>query len=177
MEQDEYQHHAGEKVEEINSEITEIIGLQKKAADVDSEFGGVQAYDALIGKIETHIRSRAKHYAPDFDNDVILLDDIIYEHRNDQLENINSEPRVKDWNPVMFMHIGNDLNTKCIVPSENYQEAREGLERLAYARLKEKRVKQYRKMLAIIADEFELHKNLIMDVETQEDFEDGMFDE
>ena len=151
----------GEKVDEINSELTEIIGLQKTASQVESEFEAVQVYDALINKIDLHIRSRAKDNK--HDNDLELLADIIFEHRNDGLEDVKSVPRVKDWLSTSFLQIGNDPTTKTIVTSENYKIEREALERKAYARLKEKRLVQFRKMIAILSDDFDLRENLAHD--------------
>ena len=149
----------GEKVEEINSEITEIIGLQKQIATAESEFAACGIWEAIMAKIDTHIRSRAKRN-PKYKDDIKLLEDINFLHRNDYLENIKSVPRVKDWLPTVFLHIGNDLTTKNIVPSEYSSDTRRDMKEDAYARLKEKRRIQCRKMMAIIADEFDLNRNL-----------------
>lgn len=160
----------GEQIDEINSELTEIIKLQKIAASAPTEFMAVQAYDVLISKLRVHIRSRSMKYR-DYADDIKKLDDIKFKHRNDVLEMPKSMPRMKDWEIPVFMQVGNDPSTKFVAPSQGYGQAMEVALMLAYARLREKKIAEYNELMEIISDEFDLNRNLAHDY-----FDEGTLD-
>ena len=75
------------------------------------------------------------------------------------------------------MTISNDSKTQKIVTDELYAHVYDAMERQIHVRRLAKLSKISNELALMLSSEFDLHENLTVNIETQEDFEEGMFDE
>lgn len=148
----------GEKLDEITSEITNIMKLERLAAEATTEADAVRRYDVLIGKIKTHIRSRVKKTTTTEDDEV--FENILKKYKDIRLEDVKKEATTYRGSRIIIMMIGNDVSTKSYVYMENYDTTLADMKEQAYARLKEYKIAMYDELKDIISDEFDLHKNM-----------------
>ena len=148
----------GEKLNEITSEITNIMKLERLAAEATTEADAVRRYDVLIGKIKTHIRSRVKKSTTKDDDEE--FNKILGKYKDIRLENVKKEATTYRGSRIIIMMIGNDVSTKDYVYMENFDSTLKDMKEQAYARLKEYKIAMYDELKDIISDEFDLHENM-----------------
>ena len=170
----------GQSVDEVNSEITEILKLERFVGTseemCENKVTLIGKYSRALYNLWSGFPDESEH--KDHANEVIeKVDELLERYREIPDEDVLSDPEKLDGRFVHVMSISNDPKTEKIVPEELYPQVYESMERHISIRKLAKLSKIANELALLLSSEFDLHKDLTRDFESQEDFEGDYFDE
>jgi len=163
----------GQSVDEVSSEITEILKLERFVGTSDEM---CENKVTLIGKYSRALYNLwddcSEEYKEQSKKVIEKVDGLLERYREIPDEAVLSEPEYLDGRHVHIMSISNDPTTEKIIPEEIYPQVHESMEKNIPIRKLAKLSKIANELALLLSSEFDLHKDLTRDFESQDEFEE-----
>lgn len=166
----------GQDIEQINSEITELLKTERVIPVTDIE-ARCDVKMELIKKYIRAIFSTANKQKRDVEKDPIIsaARKLEQEFHQCALENVNTTTEIIDDRYVNYITIDFDERTMKIVPDAQLESTLAAFDRTVRLRLLIKLSKIASELANLLAPEIDLHKDLTRNITSQEAFEGRYF--